>query len=975
MASIADRIKDRTLRRTNAGRITRSRAAQKQQSQQLPQKIQASHNQQNPKKRGTVGDDEDEDEDEDGSGDDCPKDGSQPSPKKPVALRRCDFCFRDPIGKQMCKKRYCDYTKGWKGNFIECSNCADYRSQNPGSEHKCKPPQINNVWRKYGIDDPMEYQPPTCDQCLNTKLAGQCNVDSTLGYSCTVTKACREGKCTVNGKEMEARPNPRVDVTRWIRAECHVCQNKTKKGTATAGCSWLRDRATWDQACSYCQTNNLTCLSGGRVVANPQTLTLPKTWAVNLQVFDRGFIECRRVNPDRRYCKRCREDEHDHCRADASSFFYSCNRCTQLGVDCVDAEDGTSYPIFDLARVGIGGFLPFVECECCRQSGRNCDLQRPCDSCVKHGDECDDWKGDTAKFCIKGRLDPPPGPLYYLALGYGAGGVDDPKDGSAIEHWVGPATSIYSIPENQNRNFIATMGVQLRSMLKPPGAPPHGDATQGGRVSGRASEITREQIVAWIKDCWPQAIPMNQLGHYQERVEAVQQKMQDIREGKIVSALFSDFQDHGSSNEEDDEENDNNTNNHCIRTRSGHDPARRNRVINARGNSSDATTTSPAPLSFDTSNPDWLSEFIDSDMIGDGVVSPPFDCSMLLKQGQSNFDAAAPCSQMAASLQFSPFEVSNIDPSLYLMDLDQGLDTSMLIDSQASPTIEDAEFVDHNPLSTAREAMIVPRLRSTTPTLYSFVLGYPIQTDSPFYNVLGFIPEDVKPWEEGGDWICSETRCNNPTALDATCQCLLHGDDFATVCNDCCEQSAHELTSHLITESQILGMRAYLCADCTAQVSQSVSEVSRRRIVGAVNIWGDCSNSYYTKTELELETPFGKINFRGEARPMTGCSCATKLFAQRLCHHHRSLHGRLLVEQVARMREWCVQRVGSNVCPGCLVDKPAHEANSSMDLAHLLSETTPKAWACLACGDWVVNQKFSGLVPGWEQWYPPSIVN
>lgn len=974
MASIADRIKDRILRRTNTGRITRNRSDQKQQP--LSQIIQNAGNRQNPKKKDTVGDDEDDDEEEDGSGDDNPNDGSNPPPlKKTVALRRCDFCRRDPIGQQMCKQRYCDYSKGWKGNFIECSNCADYRSQNPGSDHRCKPPQINNVWRKYGVADPMDYQPPTCDQCRNTKMANQCNVDSILGYGCNLTKACRDGKCTVNGQEMEARPNTRVDAARWIRAECHVCQNKTKKG-ATAGCSWLRDRSTWDQACSYCQTNNLTCLSGGRVVANPQRLTLPRTWAVNLQVFDKGFVECRRINPERRYCKRCWEDDHDHCRTDASAYSYGCNRCTQLGVNCIDAEDDTSYPLFDLARVGIGSFMPFVECKYCREAGRNCDLQRPCDSCVKHGDECDDWVGDTAKHCIKGRLDPPPGPLYYLALGYGADGVDDPKDGSAIEHWVGPATNIYGIPENQNRNFIATMGVQLRSMLSPPGAPPHGDATQGGRVSGRASEITREQIVAWIKDRWPQAVPMNQLGHYRERVEAVRQKMQDIRDGKIVSALFSDLSGHGGGDEDDDGgENDDGANNIDIQIESGND-ANPNRGINAHGYSGDVTTSNAAPLLFDTSAPDWLSEFINSDMIDYGAASPPFDCSTLPGQSMFGFDAAAPSSQMPANLQFNPFEVSHVDPGLVLMDIDEDLDTPMQIDLlplEASAALEDTEYIDHNPLSIMQEeAIFMPRLNPNIPTPYSFVLGCPQQLDSPFCNVLSLIPEDVKPFEPGGNATCSEVRrkikCKNPATLDSTCQFPLHGDDPAYVCNVCSRLGAKELKDHPITSGEMYSMRAYFCADCAAQVSQSVGEVLRRRIVGAINIWGDCNDSYYTKTELELETSLGRVYFRGGARPMTGCPCATKLFAQRLCRRHRTRFCDLVVSQVAKMREWCVQRFNRNICPACLVDKPPHEANLSMDPIQIAVKNGPKAWVCLACGDWVVNQKEAKLVPGWDSW-------
>ncbi|KAL7899411.1 hypothetical protein HDV64DRAFT_248458 [Trichoderma sp. TUCIM 5745] len=961
MASIADRIKDRVLRRTNTGRITRNRSDQKQQS--LSRIIQNAGNRQNPKKKGTAGDDEDDDEDEDGSGDDNHDDGSNPSSKKTMAVRRCDFCRHDPIGKQMCKQRHCDYTKGWKGNFIECSNCADHRSQNPGSDHRCKPPQINNVWRKYGIADPMDYRPPTCDQCRHTKMVNQCNVDPILGYGCNLTKACRDGKCTVNGQETEARPNTRVDTARWIRAECHVCQNKTKRAT-TAGCSWLRDRSTWDQACSYCQTNNLTCLSGGRVVANPQRLTLPKTWAVNLQVFDKGFVECRRVNVERRYCKRCWEDNNDHCRADASAYSYSCNRCTQLGVDCIDAEDDTSYPLFDLGRVGIGSLMPFVECKCCREAGRNCDLQRPCDSCVKHGDKCDDWVGDTAKHCIKGRLNPPPGPLYYLALGYGAGGVDDPKDGSAIEHWVGPATNIYGIPASQNRIFIATMGVQLRSMLSPPGAPPHGDATQGGQVSGRASEITREQIVAWIKDRWPLAVPMNQLRHYRERVEAVRQKMQDMRDGKIVSALVSDFPDHGGGEEDD-------ANNLDIQIEPG-DDTDPDRGINA----CDFTTSNPAPLLFDTSAPDWLSEFINSDMIDYEGASPPFDCSTLPGQSMFGFDAAAPSSQMPANLQFSPFDVSHLDPGLVLMDIDEDLDMSMQIDSlplEDAAALEDAEYIDHNPLSIMQEeAIFMPQLKPNIPTPYSFVLDGPQQPDSPFCNVLGLIPEDVKPFEPGGNATCSETRsnvkCKNPAALDATCQFPLHKDDSAHVCNACSRLGAKELEDHPITNGEMYSMRAYLCADCAAQVSHSVGQVLRRRTVGAVSIRGDCNDSYYTKTELELETSLGRVYFRGEARPMTGCACATKLFAQRLCQRHRRRVCDLVMSQAAKMREWCLQRFGRNVCPGCLVDVLPHEAKLSPDQIQTEVEKGPKAWVCLACGDWVVNQENASLVPGWDKW-------
>ncbi|KAM0245957.1 hypothetical protein ACHAQJ_010406 [Trichoderma viride] len=997
MSSVADRVKDKILHKTYTGRITRSRTSS--QKLQPPQQAQASRKPQSSKKKRAIDDDEDED-DEGGSEDGSSKNTNQ-TPVKKRASPRCNFCKRDPVGEQMCKDRHCDFVKGWKENFIECSNCADYRSQNPGSEHRCQPPLINKVWRKYGIDDPTNYAPPTCDQCLGTKLANQCNVDSILGYNCTVTKACRDGDCTVNGREMDKRPKPRVDIARWVRTECHVCENKTKKNTGTTGCSWLRDRTTWNQACSYCEAHNLTCLSGGRIIANPPKLTLPKTWAVSLHVFDWGFVECRKINPDRRYCKRCRLDGHDHCRADASSYLYTCNRCAQYGVDCIDNEDDTAYPIFDLARVGIGGFMPFVECACCREKGRNCDLQRPCDSCVKHGDSCDEWKGETAKYCIKGRLDPAPGPLYYLALGYGAGGVDDPKDGSAIEHWVGPATNLYSIPEKQYRDHVATLGVQLRSVLRPSGAPPHGVAAQGGLVSGRASDITKEQIVAWIKEQWPEACLMNQLKQYQEHVDAVQQRVQDLREGNDTTDVPLRFRDDdgdggGDNNEDYDEGNndetgdDDNTSGVCTSGQviSGSHPLTSPATVSpptppapasaVHGNGGDAVAQSPAPLIFDTNDPDWLSDFLNDNVIGNEAMAPRFEDPLLSGQGQFNFDAAAPFNQIVTNLDFNPFEASAIDPNLDLMNLDQEIDTAMLFNSQVPPLAEEeAGAVDHNPLDHTQDNTAVLQQAVSGPILFSFILGQPMQTGIPFYNVLSGVPEDVKPFEVGADWTCFEKRgdgsCSNPVTLDSICQCPTHQGDFTHVCNNCSQLSAQELTTrsnNLIADAQVLNMRAYLCTDCATQVSQDVNEISRRRIVGAANIWGRCGNNYYMNTEVELQTAFGRINFRGDARPLTGCSCGTKLFAQRLCRGHRHSYGDAIVNQAARMQEWRIQRFGRSICPGCLVDKPAHEANLSADQAGLLSAVGPKAWACLACGDWVVNQQDSGLVTGWEQWFP-----
>ncbi|RFU72077.1 zn2-c6 fungal-type dna-binding domain [Trichoderma arundinaceum] len=1053
MASIADRVKAKAQEIAYTGRITRSRAASARQQPLRPQVLQKPQT----SKRKRAIDDEDEDEDEDGDGDGGDngnsKDKNQP-PKKKRAKPRCKFCFRDPQGKEMNKDRYCDYFKIWKENFIECQNCADYRSQNPGNDHKCQPPNVLKVWRKYGVDDPPNYAPPTCDQCLHGKLANQCNVDSILGYGCTLTKACRDGGCTVNGRPLDLRPRPRVNVARWVRTECHVCENKTKKNTATAGCSWLRDRTAWNQACTYCQAHNLTCLSGGHVIANPPRLTLPSSWIVNQKVFDWGFIECRGINPDRRYCKRCREDGHDHCRADANSYAYACNRCAQFGVDCVDNEDDTHYPIFDLARIGIGGFMPFVECTSCTEAGRNCDLQRPCDSCVKHGDECDEWKGDTAKYCIRGRLDPPPGPLYYLALGYGVGGVDDPKDGSAIEHWVGPATNLYGmVRDRQRREVVSTLGVHLRAKMRPPGAPPHGDAAQGGLVLGRASTITRQQIVAWIRAYWPEAHPMNQFAQYQDCVDGAQEQIQSIRTGEAVTGLSLEFWDvdsDGSGIDDDvdvDDETHSNANNSNA-TSFGNNIRPRVVAIGAGGNRSLAppvivSTPASAPALHSSitvasvptlpapnpKSPEWLLHFLNESTLTNEVATPQFENPLLSEQGQFNFDFAAPSHRAVTDLHFSPFQALPIDPALDEMDIDMDMDQdqdhdqdqnkdknldqdqdqdqvkikvkdkdldqdqdldmdrdldrdtySPLLFASYSPAAEadEAAAVDHNPPNQAQAqaqaiaaAPRVPGLdiiqgfnlsssaESLIPIFFSFVLGQPTFNDVPFYNLLSRVPLEYQHFRVSNDWSCFEPRgdgrCGNPVSMDSICQCASHQGDFTHVCKACAQMSAQAL-ARCVTDAQLFSMRAYLCTDCSTQISGDIDQVYRRRPIGAVNIWGELRNTWCADYEDKLAVDYGKVNFKGDAKPLTGCSCGSKLFTQHLCRNHRLGYGDALFRQVAMLQEWRIHHFGRPICPGCLVDKPAHEANLSLDFAGKSRERGPKAWACLACGDWVINQ-------------------
>ncbi|ODA78007.1 hypothetical protein RJ55_06610 [Drechmeria coniospora] len=334
----------------------------------------------------------------------------------------------------------------------------------------------------------------------------------TLGYSCDHCKSAKLDGCRVNGQLVEKRPNPRQGELRWFRHACDTCRNLTPSKNQP-GCSWLQDRFSWDRACQRCSANQLTCLGSSYVVEHPTVLKVPTVWSVTHKL-DGGWSELRGCTPWRKSCVTCQAAK-SHCRALGTSALFSCNRCLQLGIDCrVEQGDGTVtsvYPQFDLSRVGFGNFLPFKACSKCIAHGRNCDRQRPCDSCVDNGDECDDYSDKTAgnTNCLPGRLPGWPGCLYYLGLGYGPNGVNDVKDGSRMCHWIGPAIPLYSMvgvreateTHDDNAKGILAVAEALGKAARPTGVPPHGGP--GGDLALRPpSSFTAEELDAMILRNW-----------------------------------------------------------------------------------------------------------------------------------------------------------------------------------------------------------------------------------------------------------------------------------------------------------------------------------------------------------------------------------------------------------------------------------------------------------------------------------------
>ncbi|OAA79783.1 Zn(2)-C6 fungal-type DNA-binding domain protein [Akanthomyces lecanii RCEF 1005] len=482
------------------------------------------------------------------------------APRPPPAYRRsssrrssprrriCDFCLDDPLGRAMHAQRPCDWQDGTYP--LECTNCADHRARNPvaAAKHVCSVPRKPLIYRKYSTHHPARYDQaispftglPTdtgvcCIKCAADGKAASCDVDPILGYQCSRCKPTDMCRLSDN-RVMDSKPNVRQGIVKWFRHACDGCTLLAagRRRGPTNQCSWLADRTTWNQPCTRSRDNNLLCLSSALVASMPVSIYIPENWRPR-SFIALGWAELRPNTAWRKACMNCRRD-HAHCRASIAHPLSACGRCTAMGLDCVDCE-GIAYPIFDLSQVGFGKFMPYTACRRCVEMGRNCDKQRPCDSCINAGEAhlCDNafLKTEAGKKrmtnCVHGRLQPPPGPLYYLALGYGANGVDDAKDGSRMEHWIGPITETYAEPTvSFHEGTLMREVSRQRESLIPRSTPPH--AAPGTPLAGKStSQLTANEIAAMIVQVWPNSFLMNTLPDFAAHQRAAAMKKDEYR--------------------------------------------------------------------------------------------------------------------------------------------------------------------------------------------------------------------------------------------------------------------------------------------------------------------------------------------------------------------------------------------------------------------------------------------------------------
>ncbi|KAF4971809.1 hypothetical protein FZEAL_9747 [Fusarium zealandicum] len=464
---------------------------------------------------------------------------------------RCDFCQNHPIGQQMyAQNRECDCqiirTGTGRNHHRECQHCADFRQQNPGSNHACIVGDVTYDYKKYAQNDPATYADSSCAACIGRNQRYTCDVDCILGIKCSNCR--RDYRCMIQEEEqVMKRPAKMYPQRAWFRRMCDRCfarKEQNKNVSPYEECSWLSDRTSWGRPCNICERDGMRCLDSKYAVA-PETYTSsrPEEWKFpdEFTLNDAQAIELSEKTPFRPKCSNCSGvGNHIKCRVRFDRTRYACERCTQLGVHCALVLNQVvveQWPIFDLSQVGFGQYTPYVACSECKINNSNCDRQRPCDECTARGRHCDvlSAKGKMGG-CIP-RLDRP-GAVYYLALGYGPTGTRSVKTGLDLYDWIGPFAPLYGIQswERESEHLWRDVVETHRAYRPPRGSrPPHGAFGKAGLYpSGEIldrndiQDFTPDVLTQMILNAWPTAHPPGPGPQFTKAWNTLRQKQQTM---------------------------------------------------------------------------------------------------------------------------------------------------------------------------------------------------------------------------------------------------------------------------------------------------------------------------------------------------------------------------------------------------------------------------------------------------------------
>lgn len=671
------------------------------------------------------------------------------------------------------------------------------------------------------------------------------------------------------------------------------------------------------------------------------------------------------------------------------------------------------------------------------------------------------------------------GELYYLALGYDGRGVNYPKDGTSLSHWIGPLAPAYGIGENiRTADQIQVASTTHRNENLPPQRPPHGGPS--GDLDGRHPQrLTMADLNSFILALWPNAQPPAAMLNFTARARELLVGVGLLTEEEAANgqgpqpgnnggaggaggagagagagagngAGNGDGDDNGNGDAGDGDGNgdagidqppmadlqanlpvdemlarqmyanqrfvnqlpdgqamdqqggvfnhqgfpgldeDGNLLNHLIEPAFAfpqYDPrdfvVQQNQPVQGAEEQNfpaagDAAQQNPVNMdengvAYDLNMRDYVDPCLWSMLDGypnwgDNTVQPPAEQRDANQRSPASIaigaDAVLP---RPAQADHNPFLALNRDVNGEPVRLPASTRRSRW---RASNPFEGISMDNWQPHEDGNENIGAVPARAR---LFSRVKCEDIH-DAPTRDVLSRIrlgPPTDNAVEDGDNNKCMEPThgcdgvCGKFTDDDHGCCSEVHSGALPgrfLVCDDCSTNSTRVLVdegSAPITAEELVSLRCYLCTDCAETVNKTPITAS----ILNNRVWGNFAEGLDGMAILKIlpDAP----NFRGDAAPITGCSCATKLLSHKLCRFHRLHYAEQALRQAALVEEWRLTRFGKPVCPACIKIKSISDSNVSASGEAGVPGT---AWACLVCNDWVINQKTepNNFVPGWE---------
>ncbi|KAL0933351.1 uncharacterized protein CTRU02_212314 [Colletotrichum truncatum] len=851
----------------------------------------------------------------------------------------CDHCSAGGNEGKDCDANHAEQ--------IECSQCTKYRNL-ADPNHICKVRGGGEYWQKrFANSRPLypntDSEASCCAGCKKKRTAHKpqmCDIDIQVKIGCTPCR--RQGRLceaynerrangTLQGESTAAeqmwnRPDPSDgDLAPgrrpWWRHLCEACIPELDNKRWTP-CSWINDFRLGEYKC-------LTCTEKGRRCVDPWTkreFTEPYVYPGH---GDHLVIDGKSVNRiGNRKCGNCRVNHHS-CRGFDGPTGFACSKCTAWGLRCmVQREPGK--PAVELPHpdrkligwtrnTGDTGHL-FVACVTCRMKGRNCDRKRPCDSCVKFGSQCDAFLGGGGRCRRDENLTGADSPDYYMALGYGPGGVDTSRWDVPENELIGPnrpkwvVTNVQPTQQQQEQHHRSEAqnvlpreygGVEAapdglrrnppRSKRAPRSLQPARSTKRGGGASSASQQQqllpgtsstqtptpTSEGVGEKYDAFWNSFSPIK--GSYWDDATRVNTPVgsspryfgdnlaaaEATQNGKDWESWVTDFNDFNDFN---------------------------------------AAPQSMAPFEGRPQNLDEIQR-----IVGEDVVMSDVDAERL-----ANEIIDPILREMAADIRNAEAEEDKEQKSI----LGQVRDamTAFCRDARFVPVelrhypIPDLFEVPEQARVPGPERILLqltdqpgaaprqPFARSANPTAQEQHLqGLLVKWKKPGFNVLNSIPD--QPLAEGNLWnpegndnrTCEEwqtspangQRCNRPVPNGAACENLEHmvRPTAYMVCDGCDGKSKTSLFegAQPLTHGEFMRMRAYACDACSGR----------------------------EKAAADFGAP-GK-----PAHALTGCMCGLKILGRRLCMHHRWGLATQLMVQTMFVAEWAVANYGPDACLFC----------------------------------------------------------